>query len=84
MLVSTAGRPIGQVMLEHLKTNPANAPLIEDAEKTIQRLENGEKVDVAPLHPALRKLFSPAIQGFWISELKFDPAKLAATYPAQC
>lgn len=80
VLVATAGRPIGQVVREQLKTNPANAPLIDDAERAIARLENGEKVDVAPLHPALRKLFSPAVQGFWISEMRLDPAKLAAAY----
>jgi pimeloyl-ACP methyl ester carboxylesterase len=79
-LVSSFSRPAGELMIEHLKSNPASAPLIEDAEKIIQRLKNGERVNVANMHPALQFLFAPAIQRFWISQLKFDPAKLAATF----
>jgi hypothetical protein len=79
-LVSSFGRPVGKVLLEQLKSNPANAPIVDGAEKIIPRLESGEKVDVANFHPGLQFLFAPAIQGFWISEMKFDPAKLAATY----
>ena len=80
VLVSAAGRPLGEVLLEQLKANPANAPILGDAEKTLQHLKNGERVDVAGLHPALQQLFSPVVQRFWISMLKLDPAKLAASY----
>jgi len=80
ILVSTAGRPLGAVLRDQLKANPANAPLLEGANATIAALEAGHRVDVSSLHPALQGLFAPAVQGFLISELSVDPAKLLADY----
>jgi alpha-beta hydrolase superfamily lysophospholipase len=60
-----------------LRANPANAPLLEDAEAAIATLETGERVDVTPLHPALQSLFAPAVQGFLIDLMAQDPAALA-------
>ena len=78
VLVATAGRPMGQVLREQLKANPANAPILADALAAIDALEAGRRVDVGALHPALQRLFAPAVQGFLISTMARDPAPLIA------
>jgi uncharacterized protein len=78
VLVATAGRPLGQVMRAQLKSNPANAPILDQAMAALDALEAGKHVDVANMHPALRQLFAPQVQDFLINELACDPAKLIA------
>ena len=80
ILVAAAGRPLGTVLREQMASNPANAPLLDQADAAISALEAGRRVDVADLHPALQQLFRPAVQGFLINELALDPAKLIAAY----
>jgi hypothetical protein len=79
ILVATAGRPLGAVLREQLRANPANAPVLDQAMSAIARLEAGQRVDVAGMHPALLPLFYPAVQDFLINEFSFDPAKLIAS-----
>jgi uncharacterized protein len=81
ILVATAGRPLGQVLREQLKSNPANAPILGQALAAIEALEAGRHVDVSTMHPALLPLFSPKIQGYLINVFSLDPAKLIADYP---
>jgi uncharacterized protein len=76
ILVATPSRPFGQTILSQLRADPANAPLIEDAERAVAALEAGETIDVSTLHPALAGLFSPAIQPFLIDAVARDPASL--------
>ena len=78
VLVSSLGRPLGVVLREQLRANPANAPVLDQAETALQALERGERVDAAPLHPGLRPLFAPQVQGYLIDLLHYDPARLAA------
>jgi alpha-beta hydrolase superfamily lysophospholipase len=80
ILVSSAGRPLGAVLREQLRANPANAPLLEQAETAIASLEAGRHIDVAGLHPALQGLLSPRIQDFLIDEMRLDPVRLIAAY----
>jgi pimeloyl-ACP methyl ester carboxylesterase len=80
ILVSTAGRPLGAVLREQLRANPANAPLLEQAETAIASLEAGRHIDVADLRPALQGLLSPRIQDFLIDEMRLDPVRLIAAY----
>lgn len=79
ILVSAAGRRLGDVMREQLRSNPANAPVLDDALAAIDSLEAGKTVDVSAMHPALQKLFAPQVQPFLIDVMAADPAKLAAT-----
>jgi uncharacterized protein len=79
VLVSTAGRPLGEVLMEQLRSNPANAPILDQATAAIDALEAGKHVDVTGMDPALMPLFAPQVQGFIISVLSYDPAKLIAT-----
>lgn len=80
ILVAAPGRKVGLVLREQLRANPANAPLLDQALAAIDRLEAGQRVDAAALHPALMSLFAPPVQGFLISLLAQDPAALLARY----
>jgi pimeloyl-ACP methyl ester carboxylesterase len=78
-LVSAPGRKLGDVMREQLRSNPANAPVLDDALAAIDSLEAGKSVEVSAMHPALQKLFAPQVQPFLIDIMGADPAKLAAS-----
>ena len=77
--VSGMGRKLGAVMRDQLKSNPANAPILEPAMAALDTLEAGKTVDAATLPPPLAPLFNPAVQPFLIDLLSKDPAKLAGT-----
>ena len=53
MLVSAPGRPLGQVLREQLKANPANAPILHQVLGAIADLEARKSVDSSRLNPAL-------------------------------
>lgn len=78
ILISAPGRPLGDVLREQLNANPANAIVLPDALAAITSLEAGERVDISGMHPALRPLFAPRVQGFLIDAFSRDPAALAA------
>ncbi|MCJ8141735.1 alpha/beta hydrolase [Ancylobacter sp. A5.8] len=78
ILIATAGRPLGNVLKEQLRANPANAPFLNAADQAIDELSAGRYVNTAELQPALTPLFNPAVQGFLISIFALDPAVLAA------
>jgi pimeloyl-ACP methyl ester carboxylesterase len=77
VLVSGPGRRASDGIRDQLRANPANAPLLEPALAAIARLEAGQRVDPAGMHPALMQLFAPQVQGFLISMFSYDPAELA-------
>jgi hypothetical protein len=79
ILVSAPGRRLSDVLREQLRANPANGPLLDQALSAIDALENGKRVEVSALHPALMPLFAPPVQGFLISLFSYDPAVLAKT-----
>jgi pimeloyl-ACP methyl ester carboxylesterase len=78
VLVSTAGRPLGEVLRQQLRANPANAPILDQAMAAIDTLEAGRRVDVSAMNPALMPLFAPQVQGFLVNAFSYDPAKLIA------
>ncbi|PKP90826.1 MAG: alpha/beta hydrolase [Alphaproteobacteria bacterium HGW-Alphaproteobacteria-14] len=78
VLIAAPGRPLGEVLKEQLRANPANAPLLGAAESAIDQLAAGQRVDAATLPPALLPLFNPALQDYFISIMALDPADLAA------
>jgi uncharacterized protein len=79
VLISAAGRPLGEVLREQIRSNPANAPILDQAMAAIDNLEAGKHVDVSTMNPALMPLFAPQVQGFLLSVFSYDPAKLIAT-----
>ena len=76
--IAAVGRKFGAVMREQLRANPANAPILDAALKTIDSLEAGKKVAAATLPVALRTLFADDVQPFIINLFAEDPAGLAA------
>jgi uncharacterized protein len=78
ILVATAGAPLGEVLRQQLRANPANAPILDQAMAAIEALEAGKRADVSAMNPALLPLFAPQVQGFLINAFSYDPAKLIA------
>jgi len=76
ILISGAGRPLGQVLREQLQANPANAPILAQALQALDRLQAGQPVDAANLNPALLPLFRPAVQKFLMNEMSYNPTEL--------
>jgi pimeloyl-ACP methyl ester carboxylesterase len=77
--VAGMGRRLGAVMREQLRSNPANAPILEPALAAIDTLEAGKTVDAATLPAPLQGLFNPAVQPFIRDLMAQDPPKLAAS-----
>jgi alpha-beta hydrolase superfamily lysophospholipase len=80
VLVATPGRPLADVMREQLKSNPANAPILDQALSAIDALVAGKAVDATKLNPVLMPLFHPKVQKFLIDVFSYDPAVLLARY----
>jgi pimeloyl-ACP methyl ester carboxylesterase len=80
--VSGSGRKLSDVIREQLRSNPANAPVLDSAMAALESLDHGEHVDVSGMHPALQALFAPQVQDFLIDDFRYDPAKLAASLQA--
>jgi pimeloyl-ACP methyl ester carboxylesterase len=77
--ISGPGRPVGTIMREQLRANPANAPLLVEALAGIDTLEKGGTVDVSGKPQPVSLLFNPAVQPYMRDLLSYDPAMLAAT-----
>lgn len=77
ILVAVPGRPLGSIIRAQLRANPANAPILAQADVALDALQAGKRVDTAALHPALANLFAPAVQGYLIDLFRHDPAGLA-------
>lgn len=78
ILLATPGRPLGDVIKEQLRGNPANSPFLSQADAAIDALSAGDRIETDDLPDPLASLFAPAAQGFLISVLSLDPAQLVA------
>ncbi|VVD69613.1 hydrolase [Pandoraea horticolens] len=78
ILVSAAGRPLGEVLSEQLHADPANTTVAEAGDTAIRSLTSGHRVDVSTLPAPLAPLFNPAVQGFLMSLFAQNPAALIA------
>ena len=76
ILVATPGRPMGDILKAQLRANPANASLLPDADRAIDTLASGSRVDPATLPAPLQPLFPAVVQEFLISAFALDPARL--------
>lgn len=77
ILLAVPGRPAGQILLEQLRSNPANRSLMPEIEAAIEELETGNEIDAASLSAALRDFFNPTIQPYLIDLFSHDPARIA-------
>lgn len=75
ILVSGMGRTFGAVVREQLTSNPANAPVLDQAMHALDELEAGHDVDVTEMHPALLPLFAPNVQRYMKSLINIDPVE---------
>jgi pimeloyl-ACP methyl ester carboxylesterase len=81
VLLSTAGRPLADVIRQQLRANPANAPILDQAEAALAALEAGRAADTSAMHPALAQgLFNPKVQPYLIDVFRYDPTRLIAGY----
>jgi len=80
ILIAGGGRRLGDVLREQLRSNPANAPILAEAERIITELEAGRRVPGAQISAPLQGLFRENVQGFLISLLSYDPAELLRAY----
>lgn len=78
VLVATTGRPLGNVLKDQLRANPASAPLLNQANAAMDWIAAGKRVVEKGLPSPLAPLFRPAIQGFLISTFALDPAELVS------
>jgi hypothetical protein len=78
ILVAGMGRKMGDVIREQLTSNPANAPVLDQALAAIAELEAGRHVDVTGMHPALLPLFRPIVQDYLIAMFAIDPVEAVA------
>lgn len=76
ILVAGSGRKLGDVLRSQIESNPANAPLIDQAFAAIADLEAGRHTDTSTMHPALQQVFAPPVQDFLISEMAADPVEV--------
>lgn len=75
ILVAGMGRPMGEVIREQLRANPANAQILDEALAALDELEAGRRVDTSTMTPALLPLFNPAVQDYLMSVLTIDPVE---------
>ena len=82
ILVAAAGRRLGDVIKEQMRSNPANAAFIDEAFHDIDLLAAGKRIDIDMEHtkPEITALFAPRVQGFLIDAMSYDPPKLLAAY----
>ncbi len=83
LLAAVPGRPVGRLLREQLARNPSNAALLPEAERVIEKLENGLRVPAGDMPVELAGLFAPDLQGYLIDLLSHDPAALleATSHP---
>lgn len=80
ILLSTPGRPLGEVLRGQLHALPSAQTVLPQIDASIDALEAGRHVDVQTLHPGLRGLFHPAVQDYMIDLFHQDPAALLKAY----
>jgi len=79
LLIAAFGRPFGDVLRQQLRANPANGPLLEDAQRILAALEGGRRVPAQAIPAPLYPLFSPSVQNFLMDVLRYKPTAVAAS-----
>lgn len=79
ILLTTIGRPMGEVLRAQLRANLTDAEEIAQADAAIDLLTAGRRVDPSDLSPSLASMFGPAVQGYLINAFGHDPASLVSS-----
>lgn len=80
ILLATPGRPIGTLLIEQLRSNPANTPLMPEIEAIVADLQAGHTRNQASLSPILQPLFSNELQPYMVDLFSYDPATIAQNW----
>jgi uncharacterized protein len=82
LLVAAPGRKFGDILKEQMRSNPANAPILDEALRDIDTLAAGKRVELSIEHTRTEifSIFQPAVQGFLIDLMSYDPPKVLAFY----
>jgi pimeloyl-ACP methyl ester carboxylesterase len=82
LLVAAPGRKFGELLKDQMRSNPANAPFLDEALRDVDRLEAGKRVDIdlEKTRPEITAIFAPAVQGFLIDLCSYDPPKILTGY----
>jgi uncharacterized protein len=82
VLVAAPGRKFGELIKDQMRSNPAMAPFLDEALRDIDALEAGKRVEVSVEHtrPEIFYIFQPAVQGFLIDLMSYDPPNVLAAY----
>jgi uncharacterized protein len=80
ILIAAPGRRLGELIKDQLRSNPANAAFLDEAEHDVDTLEAGNRVETAAARPEIQAIFAPAVQGFLIDLFAYDPPKVLAGY----
>ena len=82
VLVAAPGRKFGELIKDQMRSNPAMAPYLDEAMGDIDTLEAGKHVEVSIEHtrPEIFAIFQPAVQGFLIDLMSYDPPLVLAQY----
>jgi pimeloyl-ACP methyl ester carboxylesterase len=82
VLVAAPGRKFGEIIKDQMRSNPAMAPFLDEARRDIDTLEAGKRVELSidNTRPEIFAIFQPAVQGFLIDLMSYDPPKVLASY----
>jgi uncharacterized protein len=82
LLVAAPGRKFGDILKAQMRSNQANAPILDEALRDIDTLEAGKRVELSIEHtrPEIFSIFQPAVQGYLIDLMSYDPPKVLASY----
>lgn len=76
LLLSTAGRPMGELLREQLRVMPGMGPSMPAIDRIVTDLEAGRTADPDALPPHLKAIFSPGLQRYMIDLFSHDPVAL--------
>ena len=77
-LVAAPGQALDDVVRDQLRANPANAPVLAEAERALSELKAGRHIPGEEISPPLMALFRPEVQDYLIDMFRRDPAALIA------
>lgn len=78
--MAAPGRPVGQILIEQMERNPANAPLLDDVKSLVTDLEQGRTRPLSEVPSALHALFRPGLQRYMTDLFSHDPITLARVW----
>lgn len=80
ILAASAGRSIDLVLHDQLKLHTRSKRILRKIDNALASLKAGERIDHKKLPVALRGLFNPVNQGFYIDWMTYEPTEVIADY----